>query len=297
MPDANSPQTATPLRALERRKYQSPSSVIVLEVLSQILPDHTYVTELRIEGDKLRVIGVTRDAPELIRLLERSPNFTRATFFAPTTKARVRSGRTLPHRGADRTCVCVPFMSMTATLRSFSARASLAVIAYGVAVVMLLAMAWSGVADILERRQSVAAASDLLAQLEGRKPFPGATAGASATQIPTGSPFLEGQTLTVAGAGLLQRVADAVTKVGGSVLSSQVDVQGVQAKDGFVSVLASCEIEFTALQRLLYDLEAGMPYLFIEQFAAQAATTSTTTDSGGRMRLLLSVSGRWGGEK
>ena len=80
------PQSATPLRALERRKYQSPSSVIVLEVLSQILPDHTYVTELRIEGDKLRVIGVTRDAPELIRLMERSPNFTRATFFAPTTR-------------------------------------------------------------------------------------------------------------------------------------------------------------------------------------------------------------------
>ena len=79
-------QAATPLRALERRKYQSPSSVIVLEVLSQILPDHTYVTELRIEGDKVRVTGVTRDAPELIRLLERSPNFTRATFFAPTTR-------------------------------------------------------------------------------------------------------------------------------------------------------------------------------------------------------------------
>jgi len=80
------PQASTPLRALERRKYQSPSSVIVLEVLSQILPDHTYVTELRIEGDKLRLIGVTRDAPALIRLIEQSPNFTRATFFAPTTK-------------------------------------------------------------------------------------------------------------------------------------------------------------------------------------------------------------------
>jgi general secretion pathway protein L len=77
---------ATPLRALERRKHQSPSSVIVLEALSQILPDHTYVTELRIEGDKLRLIGITRDAPSLIRLIEQSPNFTRATFFAPTTR-------------------------------------------------------------------------------------------------------------------------------------------------------------------------------------------------------------------
>jgi general secretion pathway protein L len=76
----------TPQRALERRKYASPSSVIVLEVLSQILPDHTYVTELRIEGDKLRVIGVTRDAPGLIRIIEQTPNFTHATFFAPTTK-------------------------------------------------------------------------------------------------------------------------------------------------------------------------------------------------------------------
>ena len=50
-------------RTLERRKHETPSSVIVLETLSNILPDHTYVTELRIEGDKLRVTGITRDAP------------------------------------------------------------------------------------------------------------------------------------------------------------------------------------------------------------------------------------------
>ena len=80
-------QVTTPLRALERRKFQTPSSVVLLDVLSQILPDHTYVTELRIEGDKMRVIGVTRDAPALIRLLEQSPHFTRATFLAPTTRA------------------------------------------------------------------------------------------------------------------------------------------------------------------------------------------------------------------
>src|SRR5262249_9148584 len=64
--------------ALGRRPHDMPPSVIVLEVLSQILPDHTYVTELRIQGDKMQVIGVTRDAPSLIRLIEQSQHFTRA---------------------------------------------------------------------------------------------------------------------------------------------------------------------------------------------------------------------------
>jgi general secretion pathway protein L len=78
--------------ALERRRHETPSSVIVLEVLSQILPDHTYVTELRIQGDKMQVVGVTRDAPSLIRLIEQSQHFTRATFFAPTTRSPSEPG-------------------------------------------------------------------------------------------------------------------------------------------------------------------------------------------------------------
>jgi general secretion pathway protein L len=73
-------------RLLERRKQTTPSDVIVLEALSQILPDHTYITELRIEGDKLQIVGVTRDAAALIGLMEQSPHFTHAAFYAPTTR-------------------------------------------------------------------------------------------------------------------------------------------------------------------------------------------------------------------
>jgi len=187
-------------------------------------------------------------------------------------------------------------MNLVRTSRLPMLRSLLAALGYVAVIVVLLVLVWSAVADILDRRRAIAASSDLLAQLEGRRTAAGLPGIAPSGPVPTGSPFLEGQTLTVAGAALLQRVADAVTKVGGNVLSSQVDVQGVQAKDGYVSVLASCEVEQPALQRLLYDLEAGMPFLFVEQFVAQAPQTLQTPASG-RMRLLLAVSGRWGGDK
>jgi general secretion pathway protein L len=77
----------SPMAALERRKYETPASVIVLEALSQVLPDHTYVTELHFAGSKLQFVGITRDAPSLIPLIEQSQHFRRATFYAPTTRS------------------------------------------------------------------------------------------------------------------------------------------------------------------------------------------------------------------
>lgn len=76
------------LDLLAKRKQTTPSSVIVLEAISRVLPDSTYVTEFRIESDKVQVVGLTQDAPSLIRLMEQSPQFSQATFFAPTTRSQ-----------------------------------------------------------------------------------------------------------------------------------------------------------------------------------------------------------------
>ncbi len=100
----------------------------------------------------------------------------------------------------------------------------------------------------------------------------------------------------MAGAALLHRVAAAITRVGGNLLSSQVDLQGAPSKPGFVTVTASGEIEPARLQPLLYDIEAGMPFLFIDQMAVQAPASSVNAQ-GGKLRVLLSVSGQWRGAK
>jgi len=80
------PVGGSALALLQRQKQTTPAAVIVLEALSELLPDHTYLTEFHIDGDKVQIVGVTRDAPSLIELLEQSTHFTRATFYAPTTR-------------------------------------------------------------------------------------------------------------------------------------------------------------------------------------------------------------------
>lgn len=77
---------------LAQKKRESAATVIVLESLSQALPDDTYLTELDVTDGKLQITGVTREAASLIRIIEQTDQFKHATFFAPTTRAPLGSG-------------------------------------------------------------------------------------------------------------------------------------------------------------------------------------------------------------
>ncbi|MFG1225948.1 PilN domain-containing protein [Xanthobacter wiegelii] len=74
------------LRGLEKAKRAQAPTVLVLEALSQVLPDHTYLSALTIQNGKVELTGVSREAPSLVRLLEESKHFSAATFVAPTTR-------------------------------------------------------------------------------------------------------------------------------------------------------------------------------------------------------------------
>ena len=97
-----SPNT-TVERTLEQRKFDIAPTVIVIENLAQILPDDTYVTTLQIDGNKLRITGVARNAAALIELMERSTRFSQATFSAPTTRLRSDPGDRFQNPGFDPT--------------------------------------------------------------------------------------------------------------------------------------------------------------------------------------------------
>jgi general secretion pathway protein M len=164
---------------------------------------------------------------------------------------------------------------------------------YAGLVAVLLFTAVTSIMDVIEQRGEMAASTAMLEQLEGHKPATGAPGDVT---MPSGSAFLEGATVTIAGATLLQRVAGAVVKFGGNVLSTQLDLQGTQTRTGFLSMIASIEIDQPQLQQLLYDLEAGMPFLFIDQLVVQTPT-GTSGSENGKLRVLLAVSGQWRGAK
>ena len=171
----------------------------------------------------------------------------------------------------------------------------LAAAIYAGLVAVLLFSVVTSIMDVVDQRGEVAAASAMLEQLEGRRPAALGGSPGEAT-MPSGSAYLEGATVTVAGAALLQRVAGAVVKLGGNVLSTQLDLQGSPSKTGFLSMIASCEIDQPQLQQLLYDLEAGMPFLFVDQLVVQTPLTEAGAGSG-RLRVLIEVSGQWRGTK
>jgi len=178
----------------------------------------------------------------------------------------------------------------SAIARTLQRQPAFGALLYCAVLLACIAASWMTIAHLLEQRANLASARDFLAHLERR--WPAARQSAAASARPAGSPFIAGQTVTVAGSELLQRVSRTIASVGGRVLSSQVDIGTARRKPGFISVLVNCELDQPGLQKTLYDLEAGMPFLFVDRLEVQVPD-STGSAGLARMHVLLSISGQW----
>jgi general secretion pathway protein M len=179
----------------------------------------------------------------------------------------------------------------TSTHRVMGRRQALAVVSYVGVVIVLLAVSLLLVADLRDKAAEIAAAQMRLDQLSERSQPSLSTSNASNPGV-SGSPFLDGQTITIAGAALQQRIETAVAKANGLLTSSQLELDGPDAKNGFVNLSASMEVNQPAVQTILYDIEAGMPYLFVDKLSIQSPEVFGEPE-GGRMRMTIGVVGQW----
>lgn len=174
---------------------------------------------------------------------------------------------------------------------ALASRPAVSALVYAAAVAALVTFAVMSAFELQDGQRRLEGLQQRLAALEGRRPNIANASGAGSSSS-TESPFLEARTVTLAGADLQRRLEQAAAKANAAVSSEQIDLAGPGAKDGFILLTASLEIAQPALQGLIYDLETGMPYLFIESLDIQSPL-ATGGDAQGPMRVTLSISGKW----
>jgi general secretion pathway protein L len=75
------------ITSVRAQKQQAVPMVQIWEELSRVIPDNAWVSDLSINGGKVRVTGFSQSAAGLIAALDASPLFRSPTFSAPVVKA------------------------------------------------------------------------------------------------------------------------------------------------------------------------------------------------------------------
>ena len=76
-------EAGSPVRLLALKAV--PGSLAVWDELSRVIPDHTFLTEVRIVAGTVTLSGLSSDAARLVRILDGSRLFTGATLVGPIT--------------------------------------------------------------------------------------------------------------------------------------------------------------------------------------------------------------------
>jgi general secretion pathway protein M len=167
-----------------------------------------------------------------------------------------------------------------------NAAARRALSALGLCAAVALALGAAG-ATALSLRQAAsdvalvgAEAQALQAREQRFQPRPG--------RPPRRAPAFEARSITLAGAALQQRMEAAVAAAHGQLISSKVDVAPSRDKSR-IALSAEMTMDEKDMQALLFDLETGRPYLFVDAFEARSTEGAGTP----ALRVSVAVSGQW----
>jgi general secretion pathway protein M len=170
---------------------------------------------------------------------------------------------------------------------SSTVRRSLATAAYVGAVTFFLGGSLWLIDDLRSSSVRLSQTSFRLAELVRRARRPAHRIDEAGQRL-----FLGGRTMTIAAAALEQRIKDTVERSGGELTSSQVEPDSPDAKNGVVRLTASIEVDQSGVQKILYEIEAGTPYLFVDKLSVQSPEDLGEPDTG-RFRMTLAVLGQW----
>ena len=144
-------------------------------------------------------------------------------------------------------------------------------LALSILITLLLAVYNLAIGPLLDSYAANRRAIDEMRTAEGHYAELAREAPALQTQIETmqrqsaaTAGYLEGQNESVVAAAMQERLKAAVVRTGGQLRSTQVVTSAENTKSHRIAVRGSMAISLAALQRVLYELESGSPYLFVD---------------------------------
>lgn len=161
------------------------------------------------------------------------------------------------------------------------------------ALICVLALGWS----VLSRSDAAQELSDnreILARFESRR-APGAdTGGRSGPTLAPAAAFVKASTQGLAGAQLQAYFAALVGDQHATLISSGAEPASREDAPDVIRIQATLDITMRGLQAMLYQLESGTPFVFVD-----ALTVTASTPSGQRgnqdpvLRVTLRLRALW----
>ena len=170
--------------------------------------------------------------------------------------------------------------------RGAPSRESVAFAAYAALVVAALACGGYWLSDAFDAYAEFGRASDQQAAYQNRFSVAPVTGRSSASDG-----LLTAKTPGSAGALLQERVETAAREAGAKTLSSRVNPGSEENAPNQIAYSGEFELDIAALQRLLYDLEAGAPLLLVDSLTIQAPRGAE--GGGTALRVSLGLVGQW----
>jgi general secretion pathway protein M len=179
--------------------------------------------------------------------------------------------------------------------RQGSRRASGAVAVLLVLLLVITGGAFAGVEILQTKWAERDALATQLESLQRRRPAQPSDAREVAITV---KPFLVEENFALAANALQKRVVGLIEQTEGKLITVSVDppVLGDEELARRVSVQVTAELTNEALQKVLYELETGVPFAFVESFAASRRQTgdgaaNEATQAAPRLAVSLNVTG------
>jgi general secretion pathway protein M len=178
-------------------------------------------------------------------------------------------------------------------VRKLSREQAIALGALGVFVVLCIGLVTWSLAARSEAAQELADRQDVVARLEMAARAKGGTHDANAQEKAPAAAFLDAPTLGLASAALEAHVAQ-LAGHHATLVSFAVQSNSGADHDEAVRIEASMDISQRGLQSLLYELESGTPYVFIESMTLRpAAATAQSGAPDPQLRATLGLRALW----